>query len=176
MRRFQTTSVSRWFVMPTAAMESGPAPPPGTAARAPRAHSRTRSQISSGSCSTQADLGKIWRCSFWHVATGRPSWSKSITREEVVPWSIAATKRRGPSAEGADETAWGPAVVLMAAAARRTSGEKTTMGAGRAHGCTGTERPRLEIEPPTKHDARLLCAPKLAARIATRASLELTGC
>ena len=44
-----------------------------------------------GSCSTQPGLGKICWCSFWSTATMRPSRSKTMQRDELVPWSIAAT-------------------------------------------------------------------------------------
>ena len=51
----------------------------------------TFDQISVASCSTQPGLGKIWRCSRWSTATIAPSWSKTMQRLDVVPWSIAAT-------------------------------------------------------------------------------------
>ena len=50
----QTTVVSRWFVMPMAAMSAADRP---AFAMAPRATSRVVSQISAASCSTQPGLG-----------------------------------------------------------------------------------------------------------------------
>ena len=59
--RFQTTIVSRWLVMPMAAMAAALT----LAFRArPWQVATTLSQISSGSCSTQPGFGKCWRNSF----------------------------------------------------------------------------------------------------------------
>ena len=52
--RSQTTIVSRWLVMPIAAISSAAMP---AFASAPRAVSSVVRQISSGSCSTQPDAG-----------------------------------------------------------------------------------------------------------------------
>src|SRR4051812_5889086 len=53
--------------------------------------SRVLVQISIGSCSTHPARGKICSCSFWPTETTAPSWSKSMHRVLVVPWSMAAT-------------------------------------------------------------------------------------
>ena len=58
---FQTTVVSRWFVMPTAARSAVVRLP---FASAPFTTSCVRSQISVGECSTQPGCGKICSCSF----------------------------------------------------------------------------------------------------------------
>ena len=44
------------------------------------------------SCSTQPGRGKICRCSRWSTATIAPAASKTMHRDEVVPWSMAAMK------------------------------------------------------------------------------------
>src|SRR4051794_28001808 len=83
------TVVSRWLVMPMAAMSA-----------AERLALRIAScataswvvQISSGSCSTQPDWGKIWRNSFCATAWMWPSRLKRMARELVVPWSRARMK------------------------------------------------------------------------------------
>ncbi len=79
-------AVSRWFVMPTAAMLpllrlAFDSAPPMTL--------RVLSQISMPSCSTQPARGKICSCSTWSTATTLARWSKIIARVDVVPWSIA---------------------------------------------------------------------------------------
>ena len=62
----QTTTVSRWLVMPIAAMSFAVS----LALRsAERTVETTLFQISSGSCSTQPESGKCWVNSFWPVAT-----------------------------------------------------------------------------------------------------------
>ena len=83
--------VSRWFVMPIAAMSAGPRARP--AAAPPRATSSCDDQIASGSCSTSPGRGKICGNSCCAVATTRPSWPNTIARLDVVPWSRARTKR-----------------------------------------------------------------------------------
>jgi hypothetical protein len=70
VRRDQTTVVSRWLLIPTAASARASAP---TSRSATRTQVRTRSRISSASCSTQPGLGVIWACSSWWLATGCPS-------------------------------------------------------------------------------------------------------
>ncbi|KQM83489.1 hypothetical protein ASE68_09885 [Agromyces sp. Leaf222] len=82
----QTTAVSRWLVMPTAAMSclvsfALPSAWPIT--------SPVLCQICMGSCSTQPALGKICSCSSCPVAMIDPFLSKMIERVLVVPWSIA---------------------------------------------------------------------------------------
>src|SRR5579875_665306 len=49
-----------------------------------------RSQISTGSCSTQPERGRTCSCSSWWRPTSAPSWSKMMQRVLVVPWSIEA--------------------------------------------------------------------------------------
>ena len=80
----QITVVSRWLVMPMAAMSEAVTP---SLLMALRDTSSVVSQISSASCSTQPGLGKIWRNSFWAVEQMLPARSKRMQREEVVPWS-----------------------------------------------------------------------------------------
>ena len=46
-------------------------------------------QISLGLCSTQPGWGKYWVNSIWAVERIMPSWSKTMAREELVPWSNA---------------------------------------------------------------------------------------
>ena len=84
--RFQTIVVSRWLVMPIAAISTG-----STFSRSHACwHIATVvSHKSSGSCSTQPDCGKCWANSSCAVARGWRFWSKMIARVEVVPWSIA---------------------------------------------------------------------------------------
>ena len=57
--RDQTTVVSRWSLIPTAASAR---PSASTSRRATRMQVRTRSRISSASCSTQPGRGVIWAC------------------------------------------------------------------------------------------------------------------
>ena len=84
----QTTVVSRWLVMPMAAMSSGEAP---ASAMTCFATAICESQIASGSCSTWPGDGKIcgnsWLAVLWMV----PSALNRIARLEVVPWSRART-------------------------------------------------------------------------------------
>lgn len=84
------TVVSRWLVMPMALMSSRVM---SALAMAEATTSSTLVQISVASCSTQPGFGKICSCSFWSTETIRPSRSKTMQREEVVPWSIAAMNR-----------------------------------------------------------------------------------
>ena len=61
-------------------------------ARGPSASTATPicdAQISCGSCSTQPGCGKICVNSFCATARIAPSWSKTMARELVVPWSSA---------------------------------------------------------------------------------------
>ena len=55
--RSQTTVVSRWFVIPIAAISAGAR---SVSAIASRTTPSTESQISSGSCSTRPGAGKYW--------------------------------------------------------------------------------------------------------------------
>ena len=84
--RSHTTVVSRWFVIPIAAMADASIPAFSTA---PRIVSTVVRHRSSGSCSTQPDRGKCWGNSRWSDATARRSASKTIDRVDVVPWSMA---------------------------------------------------------------------------------------
>ena len=84
----QMTVVSRWLVMPTAAIEEASR---SARASAPPQTWRVLTQISAASCSTHPALGKICWCSSWSTATTWPEWSKIMQRVDVVPWSIAAT-------------------------------------------------------------------------------------
>ena len=88
VRRFQTSVVSRWLVMPMAAIASAPIPAFATASRQVAA---TVDQRSSGSCSTHPERGKCCANSSWALATTRSSESKRMARLEVVPWSMAST-------------------------------------------------------------------------------------
>ena len=78
----QITVVSRWFVMPIAAMS--PASTPSFAIAA-RDTSSVVSHISSASCSTQPGCGYICRNSFCTDAQILPPRSNRIHRELVVP-------------------------------------------------------------------------------------------
>ena len=89
MRRFHTTVVSRWLVMPMAARSEALSRCPR---RADRITALVRPQISTGSCSTRPALGMICSCSSWLRPTSLPSWSKIMNRVLVVPWSTAPTK------------------------------------------------------------------------------------
>jgi hypothetical protein len=82
--RSQTSVVSRWLVMPMAAM-----PAASPAAMAVRQVATVEDQMSAGSCSTQPEAGKRCGNSCWPVVCARIAASNRIAREEVVPWSIA---------------------------------------------------------------------------------------
>ena len=86
--RSQTSVVSRWLVMPIAAMSAAATP---ARSIAPRQVAATVDQMSSGSCSTQPDCGKCCGNSSWAVATMFSRPSKRIARLDVVPWSMART-------------------------------------------------------------------------------------
>ena len=86
--RSQTTVVSRWLVMPSAATCEAFV---SAAVRAPPNTVRVVRQISIGSCSTHPGRGSTCSCSSWSEATMRPSWSKTMARVLVVPWSRAST-------------------------------------------------------------------------------------
>ena len=80
--RSHITTVSRWFVIPTAWTCAGATPArPSASAATPTCDA----QISCGSCSTQPGFGKCWVNSFCAIAFGRPSRSNRIARELVVP-------------------------------------------------------------------------------------------
>ena len=80
--RSQTRVVSRWLVMPTAAICSAVI---SSTASASWITNRTHSQISSASCSTQPGRGKICRCSRCATETMVPDASKTMQRDDVVP-------------------------------------------------------------------------------------------
>ena len=82
----QTTVVSRWLVMPMAAISAADAP------SLPMASAATPSwvaQISRASCSTHPGWGNIWVNSFWAELQIRPCRSKRMQRLLVVPASNA---------------------------------------------------------------------------------------
>ena len=82
----QTMVVSRWLVIPTAAMCSAETPSWLIASAATLIW---EDQICVGSCSTQPGFGKICgnsRCAMLQIF---PFWSNRIHRELVVPWSSA---------------------------------------------------------------------------------------
>ena len=82
----QTSVVSRWLVMPMAAMSPARKP---LRASASRQTWRVVSQISSPSCSTQPSFGKYCLNSCWQLVTGKPWALNTMARELVVPWSMA---------------------------------------------------------------------------------------
>ena len=83
----QRIVVSRWFVMPMAAMSPADAP---ARAMASWAVASCVPQISMGSCSTQPGRGYSWVNSLLAIRTLPPSRSKRIALELVVPWSSAS--------------------------------------------------------------------------------------
>jgi hypothetical protein len=89
VRRSHTMAVSRWLVTPIAARSL--VARPALVSALPMTVC-VRSQISSGLCSTHPARGRIWSCSSWWLATGIPSWSKTMNRVLVVPWSTAPMK------------------------------------------------------------------------------------
>ena len=86
--RSQTAVVSRWFVIPIAAM-SRPRSPASRSARWTVA--TVEPQMSSRSCSTQPGFGKICRNSWFTRARSASRLSRMRTVVPVVPWSIAIT-------------------------------------------------------------------------------------
>ena len=86
LSRSHTTAVSRWLVIPIAAMSPASA---SELASAPPITSRVLRQTSAASCSTQPASGVICSCSFWSTCTMCPSASNRMKRELVVPWSMA---------------------------------------------------------------------------------------
>jgi hypothetical protein len=84
--RFQRTVVSRWFVMPMAAIAS---PPTSALLSANVTASATERQTSSTSCSTHPGFGKccgnskLWRPSVFPVR------ERTMAVVPVVPWSMA---------------------------------------------------------------------------------------
>ena len=91
--RRQIRVVSRWLVMPMAAICAGSPP---AWARASRKVATLWAKRSSGSCSTQPLAGKCWGSSRRAVATGaRLGARKAIVRVDVVPWSRARMRSGG---------------------------------------------------------------------------------
>src|ERR1700761_1432580 len=86
---FQISVVSRWLVMPKLSRSEADR---FLLFSAVWMTDEVRSQISTGSCSTQPDWGRIWLCSSWWRPISLPPWSKIMHRVLVVPWSTAATK------------------------------------------------------------------------------------
>ena len=80
--RSHTTVVSRWLVMPIAAMSLAPAPAFFSASRQ---IATVEVQMSSGSCSTQPEAGKCCGNSCCAVAAIEMSPRNTMAREEVVP-------------------------------------------------------------------------------------------
>jgi len=80
--RSHTTVVSRWLVMPIAAISLGPTP---AFLSASRQVAMVEVQISSGSCSTQPEAGKCCGNSACAVAAMEMSDRNTIAREDVVP-------------------------------------------------------------------------------------------
>src|SRR5450432_208004 len=78
--------VSRWFVIPMAAISETAAP---IFKRASDATLAWEDQISRGSCSTHPGWGNIWVNSFCAIDFILPVWSNNIALELVVPWSKA---------------------------------------------------------------------------------------
>ena len=94
VRRFHSTVVSRWLVMPMALMSLALSP---ALAMASRAVASWVVQISFASCSTQPGCGKCCVSSHWAMATMLPSRSKTMLRELEVPWSRARIWGMGDS-------------------------------------------------------------------------------
>ena len=69
VRRFHTTVVSRWLVMPSAARSVGFRL---LVFSTVLMTALVRSQISTGLCSTQPGRGSTWVCSSWCRATSAP--------------------------------------------------------------------------------------------------------
>ena len=86
--RSHTTVVSRWLVMPIAAMSFAPT---FACFIASRQVAIVELQMSSGSCSTQPDAGKCCGNSRWAKDAMEVSARNRTARVEVVPWSIART-------------------------------------------------------------------------------------
>ncbi len=80
--RSHTTVVSRWLVMPIAAMSLGVTPAFFSASRQVAI---VEAQMSSGSCSTQPDAGKCCGNSACAVAAIEVSLRNTMAREDVVP-------------------------------------------------------------------------------------------
>ena len=87
--RSHSTVVSRWLVMPMAAISvGGDARPPRSPAGRPRA---CRARCPPGRARPSRPWESAARSSFCPVPTARPSRSNTMARLLVVPWSIAST-------------------------------------------------------------------------------------
>ncbi len=84
--RSHTMVVSRWLVMPSAAMSAAESLACSSAARQVASW---LFQMSNGSCSTQPGCGKCCGNSCWALATIWPARLKTMARELDVPWSSA---------------------------------------------------------------------------------------
>lgn len=84
--RSHTTVVSRWLVMPSAAMSAAVSFACSSAARQVASW---LFQMSSGLCSTQPGCGKCCGNSCWALATIWPARLNTMARELDVPWSSA---------------------------------------------------------------------------------------
>ena len=80
--RPHTTVVSRWLVIPIAAMSLAVAP---AFSKASRQTATVVVQMSSGSCSTQPEAGKCCGNSACAVAAIEMSARNTMAREDVVP-------------------------------------------------------------------------------------------
>ena len=90
--RSQTIVVSRWFVMPIAAIRPTP---PGVACDRLRARPRAGSaRCPRGRASTWPGEGNPWGNSCWAIATTSRRGRTTMARDEVVPWSSARTRSR----------------------------------------------------------------------------------
>ena len=80
--RSQSSVVSRWLVMPMAAMSAASMP---ASAMAPPTDAPTLVQICSGSCSTHPGCGKCWANSTLFLPSVSPSRVTTMAVEPVVP-------------------------------------------------------------------------------------------
>ena len=92
-RASQSTVVSRWLVMPTAANRCGADPLSRTAAGRQESRAKSRRHRARPS----RERGKCWANSIWLTATAlnEPDGdtSNAMARVEVVPWSMARIRR-----------------------------------------------------------------------------------
>src|SRR5277367_5190837 len=87
--RSQTTVVSRWLVIPIAAMSLAARPAFFSASRQV---ATVEFQMSSGLCSTQPEDGKCCGNPCCATPATERSLRNTVAREDVVPWSMANTK------------------------------------------------------------------------------------
>ena len=142
VRRSHATTVSRWSVMPMAAMGSVRWPASSASVV------RTASQISLASCSTHPGLGKCWVNSRYANPAAVPSSRTANERTPVVPASMASTTDIGAT------YALGNAVQCRPAAGAF---------AGRRGSASASEIPyRFGREPPGGHLCEWPCSPAAA--------------